>query len=128
MPETSSLELAGGCHCGAVRFRVRLVDPTTIICNCSICTMKGFAHLIVTRDALTIEKGLDQLSEYRFNTMTARHTFCSNCGVHPFYVPRSHPDGWSVNRHCLDDQTYAASIPVQPFDGRAWELHIESIR
>lgn len=118
----------GGCHCGAVRFRLRLTHPEAIRCNCSICTMKGFVHLIVARADLHIQRGADILTEYRFGTRTARHTFCPTCGIHPFYVPRSHPDGWSVNAHCLDDTDFASTIPSRPFDGRNWEDHIESIR
>jgi len=40
----------GGCHCGQVRFRVQgdLADASD--CNCSICTMKGFLHLVVPRE------------------------------------------------------------------------------
>lgn len=121
-------EATGGCHCGAVRFTVRLSDPRTIVCNCSICTKKGFVHLIVENHELTIHQGLDRLTDYRFNTRTARHLFCATCGMHPFYVPRSHPDGWSVNARCLDDVSLAARMPMVDFDGRHWEQHIDEIR
>ncbi|HCH65694.1 MAG: aldehyde-activating protein [Deltaproteobacteria bacterium] len=120
--------VAGGCHCRAVRFTVALEAPEIIECNCSICTMKGFAHLIVSSSALTIQQGGDALSEYRFNTHTARHTFCRFCGVQPFYVPRSHPDGYSVNANCLDDRALVESMPRTTFDGRNWEAHINEIR
>lgn len=119
---------AGRCHCDAVRFAVRLTAPTLIVCDCSICTKKGFLHLIVEKDDLTIEAGADALQTYRFHTRTAQHLFCRICGMHPFYVPRSHPDGWSVNARCLDDQAFVRDLPVQPFAGRAWEDHIHQIR
>jgi len=128
MSESIIVQKTGGCHCSAVRFTVRLSDPRAILCNCSICTKKGFVHLIVAKDDLHIESGTDVLTDYRFNTRTARHLFCSICGMHPFYVPRSHPDGWSVNARCLDDQDFARRIPGDPFDGRHWESHIDSIR
>ena len=127
-PRTDPLLLTGGCHCRAVRFTVALHAPEPIVCNCSICTMKGFVHLIVERDALTIHSGADQLSEYRFHTRTARHTFCATCGIHPFYVPRSHPGGFSVNAHCLDDQAIVETWTPQPFDGQHWEENIDTIR
>jgi hypothetical protein len=127
-PPSAPTTQAGGCHCGAVRFTVRLENPTAIWCNCSMCTKKGFIHLIVEHDALTIESGADRLTEYRFHTQTARHTFCATCGIHPFYVPRSHPDGFSVNARCLDNQDFVATLPVEGFDGQNWEQNIHSIR
>ena len=60
------------------------------------------------------------LSTYTFNTGTARHTFCRVCGVKSFYVPRSHPEGISVNARCLDPGS-VRSMKVQPFEGRDWE-------
>jgi len=122
------LMAAGGCHCGAVRFTVRIPVPEIIVCNCSICSKKGFLHLIAEHDQLTIHQGLDQLTDYRFNTRTAQHLFCTTCGMHPFYVPRSHPHGWSVNARCLDDVGIAASLPMVEFDGLHWEQHIDEIR
>jgi hypothetical protein len=64
--------------------------------------------------------GRDDLTTYTFNTGVAKHTFCSRCGVKSFYIPRSHPDGVSVNVRCLDDGT-VLSMNVKPFDGSNWE-------
>jgi len=127
-PKTPTLSVTGGCHCRAIRFTVHLHAPSIIDCNCSICEMKGFAHLIVERDALDVHHGLEQLTEYRFHTRTAQHTFCRICGIHPFYVPRSHPHGYSVNAACLDDQAFVATLPRRPFDGRNWTSNIDTIR
>lgn len=119
---------AGGCHCGRVRFEV---DAPAVIeavdCNCSMCGRFGYLHLIVEADRFRLLSGSDVLSEYRFNTGTARHLFCSVCGVKSFYVPRSHPDGWSVNVRCLDPGT-VRSCTVRPFDGARWEESIEGLR
>jgi hypothetical protein len=112
--------MTGGCHCGAVRFRVRVTQQRLVECNCSICSKKGFLHLIVTRDDFVQETDPAELSEYRFNTGVARHWFCQTCGISPFYVPRSHPDGYSVNARCLEGFDLA-TWEVQPFDGRHWE-------
>ena len=116
MPQT----MFGGCHCGRVRFRVTadLADVTE--CNCSICTKKGFLHLIVPPEAFELLSGADALTTYRFNTGTARHTFCATCGIHPFYVPRSDPDKIDVNVRCLENIDLA-SIKPHHFDGRHWE-------
>jgi hypothetical protein len=106
----------GGCHCGAIAFEVEA--PARIVasdCNCSICRMSGFLHLIVPRSRFRLLQGADQLTEYKFNTGTARHLFCSRCGVKSFYVPRSNPDGYSVNVHCLNPGTIE-QVEVQLFD------------
>jgi hypothetical protein len=107
---------SGGCHCGAIAFEVEA--PARIVasdCNCSICRMSGFLHLIVPRSRFRLLQGADQLTEYKFNTGTARHLFCSRCGVKSFYVPRSNPDGYSVNVHCLNPGTIE-QVEVQLFD------------
>jgi len=106
----------GGCHCGAVAFEVDAPARLTVSdCNCSICRMSGYQHLIVPRARFRLLKGADSLSEYRFNTGTARHLFCRHCGVKSFYVPRSNPDGYSVNARCLDPSTIE-HIEVEVFD------------
>jgi hypothetical protein len=118
----------GGCHCGAVRFRVEVERHVVLDCNCSICRMKGNLHLIVPRARFTLLKGEGELSTYRFNTGVAKHTFCRVCGIHPFYVPRSHPDGVDVNVRCLDDPDAIGRFEVEKFDGRQWEGSVEKIR
>jgi hypothetical protein len=111
----------GGCHCGAVRFEV--VAPKTLQvseCNCSICSRTGYLHLIVPADRFRLVTGKDVLTTYTFNTRTAKHLFCSLCGIKSFYVPRSHPDGYSVNARCIDSGT-VENIVITPIDGRNWE-------
>jgi hypothetical protein len=111
----------GGCHCGAVRFEVTAPAEVEVFeCNCSICRKLGYLHLIVPRSRFRLLQGEDALSTYTFNTGQARHLFCRNCGVESFYVPRSHPDGYSVNLRCLDEGTLE-KVSVRPFDGRNWE-------
>ena len=111
----------GGCHCGAVRFEVEVSGvPELSLCNCSICDMTGFQHLIVDSACFRLTSGQERLSDYRFNTGAARHLFCSVCGIKSFYVPRSHPNGFSVNVRCLDGQPFAGVEP-KLFDGQQWE-------
>lgn len=117
----------GGCHCGAVRFRVEVERYEALDCNCSMCRRKGLLHLIVPRARFTLLRGEDQLTTYRFNTGVAQHTFCRVCGIHPFYVPRSHPNDIDVNVRCLDDDAMAL-FTVTPFDGANWEESVEGIR
>ena len=121
MPEASAAPEAlvthrGGCHCGAVAVAVEAPAHLTVSeCNCSICRMSGFLHLIVPQARFRLLRGAEALSEYRFNTGTARHLFCRSCGVKSFYVPRSNPDGYSVNLRCLDRST-VAGVTIEPFD------------
>jgi len=112
---------SGGCHCGRVRFEV--LAPARIRvnqCNCSICSKTGYLHLVVPNERFTLLSGADVLTEYRFNTGKARHLFCSICGIKSFYVPRSHPDGISVNARCLDEGT-VEEMTIGQTDGRNWE-------
>jgi hypothetical protein len=115
----------GGCHCGRVRFRVTADLDGVTDCNCSICTKKGFLHLIVPPEQFELVSGGDDLTTYQFNTKTAKHTFCRVCGIHPFYVPRSDPDKIDVNVRCLDDVDLA-QVKAQGFDGRHWETAIQA--
>jgi hypothetical protein len=111
----------GGCHCGRVRFEVSAPAHLEVSdCNCSICGKAGFLHLIVRADEFKLITGADALTSYTFNTHTAKHLFCSVCGIKSFYVPRSHPQGFSVNARCLDPDTIAG-MTVTASDGRNWE-------
>ena len=93
----------GSCHCGAITFEVDAPEsPELERCNCSICTKSGFLHLIVPRSRFRLLSGEDKMTTYRFNTGVAEHRFCRVCGIKPFYVPRSNPDGIDVNVNCLD--------------------------
>ncbi|TZF89858.1 GFA family protein [Cognatilysobacter lacus] len=118
MHHTEIATYAGGCHCGRLRFEVDAPATLEVLdCNCSVCRMTGFLHLIVRASQFRLLQGTDALVEYRFNTGAARHLFCGHCGVKSFYVPRSHPDGYSVNARCLDGVALSA-LHVVPFDDR----------
>jgi hypothetical protein len=118
----------GGCHCGRVRFEVIAPAKLEVAdCNCSICSKYGYLHLIVPADRFKLLSSREALSTYSFNTHIAKHFFCSTCGVKSFYIPRSHPDGISVNVRCIDSDT-VESISVEPFNGRDWEKGREEYR
>jgi hypothetical protein len=111
----------GGCHCGRVRFEV--AAPANIHvseCDCSICSKSGYLHLIVPAEQFKLLSGAGALTTYTFNTQVAKHFFCSICGVKSFYIPRSHPDGVSVNARCIDAGSIE-SMTVTRFNGRDWE-------
>ena len=113
-------EVQGGCHCRAIRFAAQLPDEPVpaLDCNCSICAMTGFLHIMVPHDRFELLTGRGVLTSYRFGTGAADHLFCSVCGVKSFYQPRSHPDAWSVNANCLDQPV---ELAIEQFDGRNWE-------
>ncbi len=126
---SQSITYTGGCHCGAVRFRVTVNPDERIVsdCNCSICTKKGFLQLIVSPDRFELLRGDNALTTYTFNTGIAKHLFCRTCGIHAFYQPRSHPDQIDVNVRCLDGDALS-HFRVEPFDGANWEQNIDSLK
>ena len=117
----------GSCHCKAVTFTVDAPETLEVDhCNCSICTKSGFLHLIVPKSKFTLLTGEDYLSTYTFNTRVAKHTFCKVCGVKPFYIPRTNPDGIDVNINCLDSKPIAMNITE--FNGQNWESHAHELK
>jgi hypothetical protein len=114
------VKVEGGCHCGSVRFAAKLppAPVPALDCNCSMCRMTGFLHVMVRHEDFELLTGRDALTAYRFGTGTAKHLFCRFCGVKSFYQPRSHPDSWSVNANCIDQPL---ELAVDRFDGRNWE-------
>lgn len=127
MHSQRTLVKSGGCHCGAVRFEVEFAaNPVVSQCNCSICSKTGFLHLIVPAEKFRLLAGRESLTTYTFGTGVAQHYFCKVCGIKSFYVPRSNPNGFSVNLKCLDaadDVEYT----VKAFDGQNWEKHVAGL-
>ena len=118
----------GCCHCGTVTWEADL--PDSIIadeCNCSICEMLGFLHVILPRSKFRLVSGEAALVEYRFNTGGAKHWFCKTCGVKSFYVPRSNPDGYSLNLRCMDRAQFT-NIEIHSFDGKNWEANADTLK
>jgi hypothetical protein len=106
-----------------VRFEIYAAsDIDALECNCSICSKSGFLHLIVPRSRFRLLQGAAELATYRFNTGVAKHLFCKTCGIKSFYIPRSNPDGYSVNVRCLDS-TNIRQVNVSSFDGKNWQGH-----
>lgn len=123
MSESGLREHRGGCHCGDVRFTFKA--PARVLvqrCNCSMCAMTGFEHLIVPAAHFSLLTDPAALAEYTFNTGVAKHRFCRRCGIKSYYVPRSNPDGYSINLRCVDRSTFE-HIAFEDFDGQNWEQH-----
>lgn len=104
------ITLNGRCHCGAVRFTVTLTKgfASARRCTCSICRMRGAVAVSSTPADLVITEGAERLATYRFNTRTAEHHFCSDCGIYTHHKRRSNPNELGVNVACLEG--------VSPFD------------
>lgn len=118
---------AGGCHCGSVEWTVEapaVLDTHT--CNCTICEIQHYQHLLVPESRFKLIKGEAALSLYKFGSGLAKHYFCSQCGVKSFYIPRSNPDGVSVNARCIKPET-VETIYDTPFDGKNWEKNAGSL-
>ena len=92
-----------------------------------MCQKTAYLHLIVPRSRFRLLCGESALTTYRFNTGAAQHRFCATCGIKSFYVPRSHPDGFSINARCLDAGTIE-SLTITPFDGLQWEAAADALR
>lgn len=117
----------GACHCGQVQWEIDAPPALhTHTCNCSICDLLHYQHLIVPKQRFRLVAGEEQLQLYTFGSGIAQHYFCRTCGIKSFYVPRSNPDGVSVHARCLDLST-VTSIKDEPFDGQNWEENAGSL-
>lgn len=119
------MKITGGCHCGLVHFEATASPGPdgkleVLDCNCSICAMTGFLHLIVPDTRFRLLEGKGETTTYRFGSGKARHIFCNQCGIKSFYRPRSHPDSISISLRCIDDWQ-ELPVKITPFDGRDWE-------
>lgn len=120
------MKYEGSCHCGNISFEIEAPDELEANrCNCSICSKSGFLHLILPLSKFRLLSGQESISTYTFNTGVAKHTFCSRCGVKPFYTPRSNPDGIDINVNCLD--TKPRVVNIVEFDGQNWEQNAHKV-
>lgn len=118
---TNKVKIRGGCHCSNVRFTAVVPKQVKILlCNCSICSLSKYEHLIVPHKDFVLERGKANLCSYQFETKQAEHLFCQTCGVKSFYQPRSHPNAYSVHVAAIDDIS-ELDISKEYFDGRNWE-------
>jgi hypothetical protein len=105
-------DFEGSCHCGAVQFRVSLSGglKTARRCNCSYCRMRGAVVVTATLENFHVASGHQELTLYQFNTHTAKHYFCSKCGIYTHHQRRSDPNQIGINASCL--------AGISPFDFR----------
>ncbi len=110
----------GSCHCGEISFAIESDFPELTTCDCSICRRKNALMVKVHESRFELLTGEGSLSEYRFHTGTARHYFCSRCGIYPFHRKRVTPDYFGVNVFCLEDFD-PAGIPVRATVGKGMD-------
>jgi hypothetical protein len=115
--ETTPKKHLASCHCGSVQFEVQLTDEFNTIrrCSCSYCRMRGAVAASAQLDGIQFLKGKDTLTLYQFNTKTAKHYFCSVCGIYTHHQRRSNPNQFGINVSCLEG--------VSPFDFEEVVVH-----
>ncbi|OGZ45249.1 MAG: aldehyde-activating protein [Candidatus Ryanbacteria bacterium RIFCSPHIGHO2_02_FULL_48_12] len=111
----------GGCHCGAVRYKVETDLVKVISCNCSHCAKKGMLLAFVPSEQFRLLSGEDNLTDYQFNKKIIHHLFCSTCGVQSFSrgAGKDGKEMVGINVRCLDDVD-VESLMLTPFDGKSW--------
>ena len=114
-------DFEGSCHCGAVRFRVHLSEGlhSARRCSCSYCRMRGAVAVSARLEGLSITQGEEMLTLYQFNTGTAKHFFCSRCGIYTHHQRRSNPEEFGINVACLEGLSPFDFPEVPVHDGTA---------
>lgn len=116
---TSTQHFQGSCHCGAVQFEIDADLSTVYNCNCSICQAHGLLLVMVPASQLTLLKGEEHLTDYRFHKKKVRHLFCKTCGVETFSRPvvNDAKDKLALNVRCLKGVDLN-SLNLKFFDGQ----------
>lgn len=107
------------CHCGSVELELDLPDGLIDVrrCDCSLCSRRGAVAASIPLSAINIKKGADKLTLYQFNTKTAKHFFCSNCGIYTHHQRRSNPEQYGINVACLEGINPLKIKDIPTFDG-----------
>ena len=118
----SPTKIAGGCHCGSIRFTavIDLSEPT-LRCNCSICTKSRTWIAPISAEGFALDGGSEAPSEYRFGAGVITHCFCPQCGVktHGLIKGESGLDEFvAVSLQCLDlSPNELDAVPLTYVDG-----------
>lgn len=110
----------GGCHCGKVRYEVKMAIGEVLSCNCSICGKSGSLLTFVGHDSFKLLKGEESLKDYQFNKHHIHHMICTDCGIKSF-ATGAMPDGAkmaAINVRCLDGVD-VQSLKVKHIDGKS---------
>lgn len=86
--------LAGGCHCGAVRYEAPEAPERHSICCCTDCRRTAGAPMVAwaiyPKDAVKVTKGAPKS---RASSDHAQRFFCADCGTGLFYVSETYLPG-----------------------------------
>uniref|UniRef100_UPI003F4F6432 GFA family protein n=1 Tax=Caballeronia sp. LjRoot34 TaxID=3342325 RepID=UPI003F4F6432 len=108
----------GSCHCERVRFELEATLTELLVCDCSLCKKRNSQTVLVEQDALSITRGSDALTTYRWNTGVAKHHFCRSCGIYIYHETRTQPGRCAVNVNCIDSPDVPA-LPTRKIFGSA---------
>ena len=111
----------GSCHCGAVVFEITTELTEFTKCDCSLCTKKNAVMTKVHESGFRLIAGSEVLGTYEWNTRTAKHHFCTRCGIYTFHRKRVTPDYFGINVFCLETDD-VDGVPVVAADGRSMSL------
>ncbi|MCG6243432.1 GFA family protein [Vibrio diabolicus] len=107
------------CHCGKVELELAL--PNGIEkprrCDCSMCRRRGAIVASVPLNGIRIVQGEDVLKLYQFNTRTAKHFFCGECGIYTHHQRRSDPSEYGYNVGCLEGVNPYELGTIEVMDG-----------
>lgn len=107
------------CHCGSVEIELDLPDGLVDVrrCDCSLCRRRGAVVASVPLSGIRIVRGEEYLKLYQFNTRTAKHYFCSECGIYTHHQRRSNPTQYGFNVACLVGINSLKIEGVPTYDG-----------
>ena len=112
------------CHCGSVDLELTLPNEFENLrkCNCSICSKRNAVVASVSINNLKVVTGETKLREYTFNTHTAKHYFCSICGIYTHHQRRSVPSEYGFNIAYVEGVKIEDYKDVRYLDGRKYHL------
>lgn len=112
----------GGCHCGAVRYRLSGATAHVALCHCADCRRHAGAPMVcwaaVPAEQLAIT---GELTSYA-SSEHGRRQFCGRCGTSLFYVNEAVLPGLvDVQTGTLDDpEQLPPQAHIQTAERLAW--------
>ncbi|MEW5755335.1 MAG: GFA family protein [Pseudomonadota bacterium] len=110
----------GKCHCGAVSFAYEGEEITSgLRCNCSFCARRGamMSPEAIPPERFKIVAADGALGLYQFGIKTAKHYFCTSCGIYPFHETARKPGHFRVNLGCVEGID-PFTLEFEVFDGK----------
>ncbi|UVE16639.1 GFA family protein [Pseudomonas sp. LS44] len=105
MPD-QTLEVEGGCQCGAVRYRIEGEPVMAALCHCSMCRRANAAPAVAwamyERLKVSFLTGSPSIYE---SSPGAQRGFCSRCGTQICFTAEYIPGLIDITIGSLDDPT-----------------------